>query len=181
EKFFNNKDRYKKFQAFSTESFTEETIEMTIMAVLCNVKTLDFETIVKTVLMESLSDEENKYVELLEKFFDTEVFWKYVANHYGYEREKKSLKTLFMHLTVTALSHSIDESYLSNIKDYIAKRNKTNGLVFIDHWMHHKTDYEVYNEYAKLIEQEIKLSDLVNQISVESLNKPIFFLILIEP
>ncbi|WP_308417650.1 BREX-1 system phosphatase PglZ type A [Alkalihalobacterium bogoriense] len=175
EKFFNNKDRYKKFQAFSTESFTEETIEMIIMAVLCNVKTLDFETIVKTVLMDSLNDEENKYLELLEKFFDTEVFWKYVANHYGYERETNSLKMLFMHLTVTALSHSIDESYLSNIKDYIAQRNKTNGLVFIDHWMHHKTDYEVYNEYAKLIEQEIQLSDLVNQISVESFKQADIF------
>lgn len=168
EKFFNNKERYKKFQAFGIQNYTEETIEIAIMSVLCNLKTPDIEAIVKTVLMDTLVDEDNKYLELMDKFFNISVFWRYVENHYGYEREQKSLKTLFIHLTVTALSHSMDESYLANITQYIAIRNKANALVFIDHWMHHKTDYEVYNEYAEMVEKEIQLSDIVNQMSVEA-------------
>jgi uncharacterized protein (TIGR02687 family) len=171
EKFFNNKERYKKFQGFGIQNYKEETIELAIMSVLCNLKTPDIEAIVKTVLMDSMIDEENKYLELMDKFFDIGVFWRYVENHYGYEREQKSLKTLFIHLTVTALSHSINENQLANINQYISNRNKANGLVFIDHWMHHKTDYVVYNEYAEMVEQEIQLSYIVNQMSVEALKQ----------
>jgi uncharacterized protein (TIGR02687 family) len=166
EKFFNKKHS-QKFKFYGIQSYTEETIEISIMSVLCNLKTPEFEELLKTVLKESLSDEDNKYITLMEKYFDINVFWKYVSNIYGYDREDKSLKTLFMHLTVTTLSHSIESSILSNIKSFIADRNKSNALVFIDHWMHHKTDYAVYNELAEAVEQEIKLVDIVHQLQIE--------------
>jgi uncharacterized protein (TIGR02687 family) len=166
EKFFNKKHT-QKFKLYGIQVYTEEAIEIAIMSVLCNLKTPDFEEIVKTVLKESLNEQDNKYIGLIEKYFDISVFWKYIFNMYGYEREEKSLKTLFMHLTITALSHSVDEQHLSNVKSFIAERNKPNGLVFIDHWMHHKTDYVIYDELAESIEQEIKITDIVNPLPVD--------------
>lgn len=166
EKFFNKKHT-QKFKAFGIQEHTEEMIEVAIMSVLCNLKTPDFEEILKTVLKENLSTEENKLIYLMEKYFDLNVFWRYVSNLYGYEREEKSLKTLFMHLAVTTLSQLMDESLLSNIKGFIAERNKSNSFVFIDHWMHHKTDYKIYNELAEIVEQEIKLVDIVHQLPIE--------------
>lgn len=170
EKFFNKKHT-QKFKSYGVQAYTEEAIEIAIMSVLCNLKTPDFEEILKTVLKESLSEEENKYITAMEKYFDIDVFWKYVSNLYGYDREQRSLKTLFMHLTVTTLSHSIDESLLSNIKGYIAERNKSNSLVFIDHWMHHKIDYEIFNEFAEIVEQEIQLPSIVRQMPIEAFKK----------
>jgi uncharacterized protein (TIGR02687 family) len=166
EKFFNKKHT-QKFKSYGIHVFTEEAIEIAILSVLCNVKTPDFEEIVKTVLKESLNEQRNKYIGLIEKYFDVNKFWKYVSNMYGYEREEKSLKTLFIHLTVTALSHSIEEQHISNVKSFIAERNKSNGLVFIDHWMHHKTDYVIYDELAESIEQEIKITDIVNPLPID--------------
>ncbi|WP_328166399.1 BREX-1 system phosphatase PglZ type A [Peribacillus simplex] len=166
EKFFNKKHS-QKFKSYGIQSYTEEAIEVGIMSVLCNLKSPDFEELLKIVLKESLSEQDNKYISLMEKFLDVNVFWKYVSNIYGYDREDKTLKTLFMHLTVTTLSHSIEETSLSNIKSFIAERNKSNALVFIDHWMHHKTDYAIYNELAEMIEREIKLADIVHQLSIE--------------
>lgn len=163
EKFF-NKRHTQKFKSYGIEVFTEENIEVAIMSVLCNLRTPDFEELLKTILKESLTEEDNKYITLMEKYFDINVFWKYVSNLYGYDREDRSLKTLFMHLTVTTLSHSIEESLLSNVKGFIAERNRSNNLVFIDHWMHHKTDYTIYNELAEIIEQEIKIADIVRQL-----------------
>ena len=167
EKFFNKKHT-QKFKSYGIEVFTEENIEVAIMSVLCNLKTPDFEELLKTILKESLAEEDNKYITSMEKYFDINVFWKYVSNLYGYEREDRSLKTLFMHLTVTALSHSIEESVISNLKSFIAERNKSNSLVFVDHWMHHKSDYAIYNELAEVIEQEIKLADIVRQLPIEA-------------
>jgi uncharacterized protein (TIGR02687 family) len=167
EKFFIKKYA-QKFKSYWIQSFSEDKIEIAIMSVLCNLKSPNFEEGLKTVLKDSLSEQNNKYFDLFEKYFDTNVFWKYVQNLYGYDREDQSLKTLFMHLTVTTLSHSIDEGSLSIIRGFIAERNKSNSLVFIDHWMHHKTDYAIYNELAEIIEHEIKLSDIVHQLPIEA-------------
>ncbi|AUZ29461.1 BREX-1 system phosphatase PglZ type A [Bacillus licheniformis] len=168
ERFFNNKERFRKFSALNIETYTEEIIELSIMSVLCNVKTPDFEEVLKAVLMDTLEDNDNKYLSLLEKFFDIDVFWNYVSNHYGYEREKRSLKTLFIHLVVTAFSQSVGEENLNELNDFISNRNKTNAVVFIDHWMHHKTDYVVFDEYAEMAELEIQLSNIINHLPVET-------------
>ncbi|MFS0559411.1 BREX-1 system phosphatase PglZ type A [Terribacillus sp. 179-K 1B1 HS] len=167
ERFFNNKERFRKFSALNIETYSEGVIELSIMSVLCNVKTPDFEEILKVVLMDTLEDHENKYLSLLEKFFDIDVFWNYVSNHYGYEREKKSLKTLFIHLVVTAFSQSVEEENLNELSDFISNRNKANAVVFIDHWMHHKADYVVFDEYAEMAEQEIQLSNIINNLPIE--------------
>lgn len=167
EKFFNKKHT-QKFKSYGVHSYTEETIEIAIMSVLCSLKTPDFEEVLKSVLKESLSEEENKYIASMEKYFDINMFWKYISNLYGYDKENRSLKTLFMHLTVTTLSHSMEEPLLSNVKIFIAERNKSNSLVFIDHWMHHKVDYEIYDELAEIVELEIQLADIVRQLPIES-------------
>ncbi|WP_400244959.1 BREX-1 system phosphatase PglZ type A [Niallia sp. JL1B1071] len=166
ERFFNNKERFKKFSALNIETYSEGLIELSIMSVLCNVKTPDFEEILKTVLMDTLEDTENRFLSLLEKFFDIEVFWKYVSNHYGYEREKKSLKTLFIQLVVTAFSQSVADEDIWDLEVFISNRNKTNAVVFIDHWMHHKTDYVIFDEYAEMAEQEIQLSNIINNLPI---------------
>jgi len=167
ERFFNNKERLRKFKAYGIESYSEEGIKMGIMGVICHTKTPNFEEMIRTVLLDTLNDTENKYIEQMTKFFDLNVFWEYVSLHYGYEREHKSLKTLFTHLTVTAMSHTIDEEHLSCLQDFIADRSKTNALVFVDHWMHHKVDDKIFNEYAAIVEQEIQLTELVHQMPVE--------------
>lgn len=167
EKFFNSKERFRKFQSFGIEAYSEEIIELAIMSVLCNVKTPDFEAVLKTVLMDTLDESENKHLAQMDKFFDINVFWTYVANHYGYERETKTLKTLFIHQAVTALSHSVQEKYLTDVKDFVAVRNKANSLVFIDHWMHHKADYEVFDQYAEMVEQEIQLPNILQSVPID--------------
>ncbi|SDT09111.1 TIGR02687 family protein [Paenibacillaceae bacterium GAS479] len=167
EKFFGSKDRVRKFKGFEVSAFTEGSIEQVMMSALCSLKTPDFEDVLKVVLMDTLDDSQNKYLELITKYIGLEVFWNAVAERYGYEQNQKSLKTLFIHLTVTALSHAVNEKRLSMVKNYTATRNKSNALVFIDHWMHHKTDYLIYDQYADIAEKEIKLSDIVNQLPIE--------------
>ncbi|MDN3451663.1 BREX-1 system phosphatase PglZ type A [Planococcus sp. APC 3906] len=171
ERFFNNKERFRKFSAFGIESFTEETIELSIMSVLCNLKTPNFEDVLKAILMDTLDDGNNKYLSAMERFFDLDVFWKYIANYVGYERDIKTLKTLFIHLSVTAFSHSVDEKYLTELNDFIAKRSKTNALIFVDHWMHHKTDYAVFSDYIEMAEQEINLMKIIQEIPMEQLKQ----------
>ncbi|AIQ20662.1 alkaline phosphatase [Paenibacillus sp. FSL H7-0357] len=167
EKFFGSKERLRKFKGLEVSAFTEGTIELVMMSALCNLKIPDFEDVLKAVLMDTLDDNQNKYLDSISKYVGSDVFWNVVAERYGYEQSQKSLKTLFIHLTVTAVSHAFNGERLSMVKNYIAIRNKSNALVFIDHWMHHKTDCHVYDQYAEIVEKEIKLLDIVNQLPVE--------------
>jgi uncharacterized protein (TIGR02687 family) len=169
-KFFDREERRRKLKGYDMSFSTQEALELGMMSAICSLKSPDFEDVLKAVLMDSLDDHDNKYLDQLEKFFDLSVFWRYVSDRYGYEQDRPSLKTLFIHLTVSALSHAINESHLSQIKHYIAKKNRANAMVFIDHWMHHKTDYHVYDELAHIVEHEIKLADIVNQMDIESFN-----------
>ncbi|MEK5338724.1 BREX-1 system phosphatase PglZ type A [Weizmannia sp. FSL W8-1119] len=175
EKFFNNKERFKKFADFGIENYTEEMIELAIMSVLCNVKTPDFEDVLKSVLMDSLDEKENKSYMQLDKFFNVDVFWRYVEQIYGYEREEKTLKTLFIHLVVTAFSQSVGSENLADLSGFIAQHNKTNALVFIDHWMHHKTDDAVFDEYTEMVEQEIQLPKIIITIPVDTFKQADIF------
>lgn len=171
ERFFLNKERYHKFQALGIENYNEELIELAVMSVLCNVKIPNVEEVVKAVLLDTLEDNENKYLLQLDNFFDTDIFWEYVSKQYGYEHETPSLKTLFIHLAVTAFSHSINEQYLTNIDAFLAKRNRTNCLVFIDHWMHHRTDNVVFERHIKMVEDEIQLTQLLQHMPIDEFKK----------
>ncbi|MBO1513530.1 BREX-1 system phosphatase PglZ type A [Metabacillus bambusae] len=168
EKFFDKIERRKRFKALEIEQYTEEKIELAIISALCNLKTLDTDDVLKKILINGIEESENKYFQQMDKFFDIDVFWKYVSQYYGFYKEEKSLKKLLIHLTVTAMSHSMNEKYLSNIKEYIAEKNRANSMIFIDHWMHHKTDYTFYDNLAEIIEKEIHIHDLINALDIEN-------------
>lgn len=170
-KFFDNKERYRKLKAFEIERFTEETLEIAMMSVFCNLRTPTLEEVLRTILMESLNDNENKYLSQINRFLGEQVFWKYMDHYYGFDQTQPSLKKLFMHLTITALSHLIDASHLANVKQYIGELGRTNTLVFIDHWMHHRTDSERYDEWAEQVEKEIRLSEMLQSLPVEEFKK----------
>src|SRR5699024_1736320 len=92
-KFFNNKERYKKFASYSTEDWTEDSIHIRILSTLCKLPIADFEEVVKAVLMEELK-EDNKYMKAIRNFGDEKAFWNLVEKRYGYNIEQKSLKIL---------------------------------------------------------------------------------------
>ncbi|RFA32732.1 TIGR02687 family protein [Virgibacillus dokdonensis] len=170
-KFFGSKERVRKLKAFGITQFTEETFEVALMSVLCNVRTPNFEDVLKAVLMDTVDEEENKFIIEMEKFLDVKAFWKYVSKYYGFEQSEPSLKKLMTHLTVTTLSHSIKEEHLLNVKDYIAHSNRTNSLVFIDRWMHHKDDSASYDALVRHIENDINLRDIVQQMNIDEYKK----------
>ena len=51
--------------------------------------------VLKKVMISSLDDNENKYIQQLEKFFDIQVFWKYVSRNYGFIKRRKLLKVIY--------------------------------------------------------------------------------------
>ncbi|NLW23294.1 MAG: BREX-1 system phosphatase PglZ type A [Tissierellia bacterium] len=167
-KFFRNKNRRGKFLSYNISDFSEEIIHMAIISVLTNQRTVSFEDSLRTILMAGLIDKNNKYLKEIETFFDIDTFWYYVEKNYGY-KEGRYLKELFIHLLVTSISTYIPKEKLERLKKYVSDKDKGNCAVFIDRWMNHKIDYELYNRYAKEIEDEIGIYQLLQVLDIKDI------------
>src|SRR5690625_1999583 len=165
--YFGVQEQLKRLKDFGMSFETREVLELAMMNTLCKKHSLNFQTVLRTVLMDTLNDEDNRYLHDFTRFFDIDTFWAYVEREYAYSREEKTLKTLFIHLAVTAFSQSIPEENLAALQHFISDQNRANIYVFIDQWMHHRTDYQIYNEYIQLIEEEIRLKDIINTLPID--------------
>jgi uncharacterized protein (TIGR02687 family) len=168
-KFFRSKERYAKFKSFAIEKYSDEIIEIAIISALCNQKSPDFEEALRTIMMDTIEDENNKYLEKIAKFFDINRFWYYVEKNYGFKQENRTLKKLLIHLMITNLSFDVSEDKLSNYKEFISESNKSNCYNFINRWMNHKSDYEIYDKYADKIEKEIAFGSVLGDIHIDEI------------
>ena len=164
--FFNSIDRKNKFDKFEEIIDTKEKLELGILGAVCNSKTIEFEEVLKVVLMESLNEEDNKYYIAFKKYNIEKVFWDYAKIKYGFDKENKTLTKLFVHIISTVLGSYINEDKLSRISEFIGK-NKPNCVVFIDHWINHKIDYIKYDSLAEEYEKEVNASQLIEGLDID--------------
>lgn len=166
-KFFKAEDRRERFESYSIDKFSEEIIEMAIISVLTYQKTLSFEEALRTILIDSLNHDENKYLKRINSFFSIDRFWYLVEKRYGYKEKDKSLKRLLIHMMISAISTSIPDEKLSIFKNFIGETGKGNCTIFLDRWMNHKSDYIVYDKYAEDLEKEIMFSRLIQTLEID--------------
>ena len=72
-----------------------------------------------------------------------------------------------MHLTISALSFQMDEEYLALLKNFIALSHTGDCYILIDHWMQNQVDASKFEEYARQIEKEIQLQEIIQELPLE--------------
>ncbi|MFL0251148.1 BREX-1 system phosphatase PglZ type A [Clostridium neuense] len=164
--FFNAIERRKKIGKFEFNIDTKEKLELAIMGALCNSKTIEFEEILKIILMESLDEEENKYYINFQKYNIDKAFWKYAKIKYGFDKENKTLKKLLIYLISTVLGSYISEDKLRRISEFIGK-NKPNCVIFIDHFQNHRTDSAKYDLLSEAYEKEVNVTQIIEDLDIE--------------
>ncbi|WP_271628811.1 BREX-1 system phosphatase PglZ type A [Caldicellulosiruptor sp. DIB 104C] len=163
--FFNAIERRKKLSKLIDRIDTEEQLELSILAVLSGSKTIEFEEILRNVLMVSLEEEENKKYLDIKKYGLEDAFWEYVRKRYGFNLPNRTLKEFFIYLISTVLANYINEEKLNKIGKYIGK-NKPNCVIFIDHWMNHVNDAKVYENLANEYEKEVDIAEIISRLDV---------------
>lgn len=164
-KFFNSKERYKRFSSYNINEFTEEKIDIAILSALCKLSVPDFEAVVKTLLIEQTKGE-NKYFEEIDKYGDFDSFWKLSENKYGFYLEEKNLEELMIMFLVTNLSTSLEAKIPNTWGKFISPK-KADSIVFINHFMNHAFDSEFYDLQADKIEQKLNLKDYINKWNID--------------
>ena len=155
--------------AYNINEFSEDIIDIAITSVLANQNSPSLEEALRTIFSDGIVDEENQYLKRINSFFDIDRFWNHMEKNYGYREDKGSLKQLLIHLMLNALSTTIIEEKLDVFKHFITQVGKTNCAIFIDRWMNHKSDYKVYDTYAKDIEEEIIFSKVLQSLDIDDI------------
>ncbi|MCR1973063.1 BREX-1 system phosphatase PglZ type A [Clostridium sporogenes] len=165
-KFFSASKRCDSFGKIVSGVSDNKTLELGILATISKVKILDFEEIVKSILCEGINEEENTMYSELEKYGVEQLFWEYCKSNYGYSLQDKTLSKLFNFIVTTALSSYVKEESLRSIKSYIGN-SKPNCIVFIDHWINHRTESDYYIQYADSYEKDLNISKIIESIDIE--------------
>ncbi|WP_352420855.1 BREX-1 system phosphatase PglZ type A [Proteiniborus sp.] len=164
-KFFNNKERYKKFSSYNIENYTEEKVEIGVLSSLCKLPIIDFELVVKTLLIEKTKGED-RYLEDINKFGDIDVFWSLVEKRYGYHLEERNLEQLMLMFLITSLSYNLEARIPSTWEKFISSK-KSDVIIFTDHFMSHSVDHEMYDAMANNMEKKLNIKEYIKKWDIE--------------
>lgn len=160
-KFFKSNERTARFEALNIKNYTEEIVDLAVLSVLCKVNKCSLEEVLKALFKEMLQ-EEKKLWEAIEKYGDTNAFWNLVEKYYGYNLSDKSLEKLFIFFIVTSLSETLQSPIPETWKNYISSE-RTNCVVFMDHFMNHVVDKERYDELAVVFEEKMNVKSYIKE------------------
>ncbi|MEG0320456.1 MAG: BREX-1 system phosphatase PglZ type A, partial [Niameybacter sp.] len=165
-KFFGAKDRLQKFYDLEQENYTQDTIEIGIMCVLCKIKTVSFDEVVRVTLTEGTL-EDNKFLAEFEKYDLMAAFWRLCEATYGYGDATPNLEKFVMTLFVTYISKSVDTDVPKGWTAYVSYKSG-NIKHFLGNLMNSILYGEQYNALANQVCDMIQAHKYLAQMGVEA-------------
>lgn len=165
-KFFNNKDRYRAFKSYSLTTYTEDSLDIAVLSVLCKLPYPGLEEVVMALLTEHAGGKSAIY-ESIEKFGDTAALWSLIGKYYGYELEQKDLGTLGLFFLVTGLSFSLRRELPKQWEPFVSPR-KNDAVVFLSRFMGGASTVEAYRQLSRTVQDQLKLRDYLAQWEPDS-------------
>lgn len=174
QKFFASKKRVAAFKKFYDSRWKEKDLLKGIFTVITGSTAPDDREIVKNVLMNSLSEEENTIWEDIVRYSLEEKFWDLAGRNFGFYKEHPTLEKFFLSFLITHIDRNAQippgalESYINNPKQ------SNECEIFISGWMENSKDYSRFDEYCRklLLEEDKKLekdlTSILNKQKVES-------------
>lgn len=146
-KFFNSKERTKRFYELEIDYYNKKNIEIALLSSAVKSNIVNFEEVVRIVITDDLSD--NKYLKELYKYNLEEVFWKYCNINFSYTDESPNLTKLSISLLLTYVKSQTDKIALSLDKYILSKPGTV--ISFLDQMM----NSNIYKASFRAISDEV--------------------------
>ena len=159
-KFWNANSRIKAFKDLNIQEFSETNIILGILSVLSKQKSINFDYILREVIIASLKDE-NTILDEFIKFNIIDDFWLLISQKFKYVREKPILEE-FIGFLLLNYSASLFEDYTPKPWEKYLVADKNNAHIFIDEFMNNSKYTNEYNEIASVYENKLKINTLRN-------------------
>ena len=156
--FWKNKNRVERFKELGIDHYNVENIDIGLIAVLTDVKTPNFEEIVKQLL---LSDH-GKYLKILEDNNLLEKYWKLCEKYFGYDADKPNMDDLTTCMILTYASSSLKGTIPASMKTYILKR-RNDVIVFIRNIMDNVLNQTAYDVIADRVNKSLRFAARIQE------------------
>lgn len=160
-KFFAEKTRTKRFYDLEIENFTDETIEIALMSVICQSKAASFEEVVRILLTDG-DLQDNKFLAEFKKYGLLEAFWKQCQNSFGCRGDfgkgekqghvDRSLEELAVTLFVTYTAKYVKAQLPQDWKPFVSCK-PGNIMVFLDSLMNNVLYRPCYDRLSAHVEK----------------------------
>lgn len=165
-KFFDAKERTKRFYELEVDSYNEESIEIALLSAAVKSKVANFEEVVRVILSEDLSD--NKHLKEFSKYRLEETFWKYCNINFSYIDEEPSLIKLSICLLLTYARNQMNKDLPSNLNKYILDKPGT-VMAFIDQMMNSTLYKDSFRSISDEVYRSIDGDRVFEDYEIESL------------
>lgn len=149
--FWKNKHRIEKFKELGIDHYNAQTIDIGLIAVLTDVKTPNFEEVVKQMM---LGDNE-KYFKALDDNGLTDKFWELCEKFFGYKSDKPNIDDLSACMILTYASTTLKATVPEAMRTYILKK-RNDVVVFIRNIMDNVNYQDAYDKLVERIDKSLR-------------------------
>lgn len=167
-RFFNSNDRAKRLESILPPEPTREQLILGMLAVLAGTLSPQPGQIMRQVLVKGLDGENNKVYQDIDKLFNLDDFWRFVADNFGYKAEEPSLKELFKILVYNHFALAVDFEPPQALAGY-KSRLANSCRIFIDDWLSSSGQAaDVPASYLKELQTEWGIAGILGNQPVEA-------------
>lgn len=152
-KFFGAKERTQRFYDLEIENFTQESIEVALMSVICRTRTAAFDEVVRVVLTDGGLDD-NKLLAEFEKYDLIAAFWRLCEEQFGYNDVKPTVEKLAMTMFVTYTQRCLQGELPQAWKSF-ASYKAGNIIAFLDNLMNNVVYRDKYDDISDYIAERL--------------------------
>ncbi len=198
DKFFESKERAAKFKVFKSDysgSTGDRQLDIDVLAVLAGADKNTAAGVIRAVLKGGLDIDENDAVANIRKFGDEEKLWTLIKTNTGFvytkpsasfadagplfafnaEAKEPALLPLAARVLLTALTFTMDKSYLSGFKDrFIDETHRQFCFDLVNEWTHTAFNTELYY-IAREVEGRYHLPECFDKLETSALLDSDFF------
>lgn len=155
-----------KFDKLQITEFTPETVDLGILCVLGNAKILNFEELLKKVLLAGL--DENPALKKMEFYKIEDAFWKQCEKNYGYIDPTPSLSRFMTTMVVTYMDTVTGGNAPTAWKSFLSAR-KNDVVIFMKNVMNNDESRDFYDSFAKRFASDKNAMASLRDVSLEDL------------
>lgn len=154
--FWKNKIRIEKFKGLGIDHFNVETIDIGLIAVLTDVKTPNFEEIIRKLLF---TDHET-YMKALADNGISDRFWELCKKQFGYKNENPNMNDLAACMLLTYASVALKDTLPEVLKSYILEK-KNDVVVFVRNLMDNVLYQDAYDALSDKVDKTLRVTSRI--------------------
>ena len=168
-RFFNSKERRAKVAALSGGITTPSQLHLGVMAVICGIKELSPNKIIRTVLINGTDAEGNDVYRSMVSFGAHSAFWALVRQGTGFVYgDGVELDRLAAHILLTAATRTMRREYLQGLDSLISEAHQSYCYDFVSEWLR-SDDLDKLYELARAVEYETRLPQRFSGLALNEL------------